>query len=198
VIGPVAAAPEIPHPQLLGRIAAFAAIYVLWGGTFLALRYAVAEVPPMLTIAIRCAGGAILLGSWCLIRGTLVQPTAAEWRVAAVAGTLLFLGCHTLLAGAERRVSSGQAALLLTSIPLWLVVLDAARARRRPSARVFAGLIWPEVPGAGRAVASITRQFCWLDCSGRQDRSWLGMECDRPRPCSPRQCSSLSVPSSSV
>jgi hypothetical protein len=52
-----AGAPELQDAALLARAAAFAAIYLFWGGTFLALRYAVIEVPPMLTIAIRCAGG---------------------------------------------------------------------------------------------------------------------------------------------
>ena len=121
-------------------IAAFAAIYVFWGGTFLAIRYAVAEVPPLLTIAIRCLGGAALLYAWLAGRGRLARSTAAEWRVAAVAGALLFVGCHGVLAWAEQRVSSGQAALFMTSIPLGLVILDTFRRRRLPPSRVLAGL----------------------------------------------------------
>jgi len=120
--------------------AAFAAVYLFWGGTFLAIRYAVAEIPPFLTIALRCAGGAALLFLWCRARGELARPTAAEWRVAALAGLLLFVGCHGVLAWAEQRVTSGQAALLMTSIPLWLVLLDSFRRRRLPAARVLAGL----------------------------------------------------------
>lgn len=122
------------------RILAFLAIYLLWGGTFLALRYAVAEMPPMLTIAIRCAGGAVILSLWSLTRGTFVRPTLAQWRTAAAAGGLFFLGCHTALAWSEQRVPSGHAALLLASIPLWLVVLDSFLHRRRPSMRVVSGL----------------------------------------------------------
>ncbi len=121
-------------------IAAFAAIYVFWSGTFLAIRYAVAEVPPLLTITIRCVGGAAVLFAWLAWSGRLERPTAAEWRVAAAAGALLFVGCHGVLAWAEQRVSSGQAALFMTSIPLGLVLLDALRQRRSPSARVLAGL----------------------------------------------------------
>lgn len=121
-------------------IAAFAAIYIFWGGTFLAIRYAVAEVPPLLTIAIRCLGGAAILYAWLATSGRLERSTAAQWRVAASAGALLFVGCHGVLAWAEQRVSSGQAALFMTSIPLGLVLLDALRQRRRPPARVLAGL----------------------------------------------------------
>ena len=48
----------------LTLVAAFAAVYVFWGATFLAIRWAVAELPPLLVMAIRCAGGALLLGAW--------------------------------------------------------------------------------------------------------------------------------------
>jgi drug/metabolite transporter (DMT)-like permease len=121
-------------------IAAFAAVYLFWGGTFLALRYAVTEVPPLLTIAIRCGGGALILYAWLAARGQLERTTAAQWRVAALAGVLLFIGCHSVMAWAEQRVSSGQAALLMTSIPLGLVLLTAAIERRRPATRVLLGL----------------------------------------------------------
>lgn len=123
-----------------GLIAAFAAVYVFWGGTFLAIRYAVEEVPPLLTIAIRCAGGAAILFAWLAARGQLERSTKAQWRVAGLAGVFLFLGCHGVLAWAEQRVTSGQAALLMTSTPLSLVLLSAARERRLPSARVLLGI----------------------------------------------------------
>ncbi len=120
--------------------ASFAAIYFLWGGTYLAIRYSVAEVPPFITIAIRCAGGAIVWFAWLVWRGGLVSASRVHWRNAAIAGTLLFLGCHGLLAWAEQRVPSGQAALMLAAIPFWLVVLDAWRARQMPPTRVLVGL----------------------------------------------------------
>jgi drug/metabolite transporter (DMT)-like permease len=121
-------------------IAAFAAIYVFWGGTFLAIRYAVAEVPPLLTIGIRCAGGAAILFLWLAARGQLERTTKAQWKVAGIAGVLLFLGCHGVLAWAEQRVTSGQAALLLTAIAPALVLLSAFRERRFPSGRVLLGI----------------------------------------------------------
>ncbi|HEV2853305.1 MAG TPA: EamA family transporter [Thermoanaerobaculia bacterium] len=121
-------------------IAAFAAVYLFWGGTFLAIRYAVAEVPPLLTIAIRCAGGALILFAWLAVRGQLERTTAAQWRVAFLAGALLFIGCHSVMAWAEQRVPSGQTALLMTMITPWLVLLNAFRERRLPAARVLVGL----------------------------------------------------------
>ncbi len=133
-------APRASSANRVSILAAFGAIYFLWGANFLAIRYAVAEVPPFITIAIRCAGGAIVWFAWLAWRGELARMSRLHWRNAAIAGTLLFLGCHGLLAWAMQRVPSGQAALMLAAIPLWLVVLDAWRVRRMPSARVLAGL----------------------------------------------------------
>ncbi len=121
-------------------VAAFAVIYLFWGGTFLAIRYAVADVPPLLTIAVRCVAGAALLGLWAVWNGGLERPTGKQWRSAALAGTFLFVGCHGVLAWAEQRVSSGQAALFLSAIPLWLVLLTSLRERRSPTPTVLAGL----------------------------------------------------------
>jgi len=124
-----------------GVIAGFAAIYLFWGATFLAIRYAVVEVPPLLTIAIRCIGGALILYAWLGARGGLLSTTRREWATSALAGVFLFIGCHGVLAWAEQRVSSGQAALFLTCIPLWLVTITSVRERRMPSSTVLAGLI---------------------------------------------------------
>jgi drug/metabolite transporter (DMT)-like permease len=130
-----------PAAPRLGVVAAFAAIYLFWGGTFLAIRYAVADVPPLLTIAIRCVGGAALIYGWLAWRGGLQRSTRHQWVTSAIAGAFLFIGCHGVLAWAEQRVSSGQAALFLTSIPLWLVLLTSLRERQAPSRMVIAGLI---------------------------------------------------------
>ena len=124
----------------LGLVAAFAAIYLFWGATFLAIRYAVAEVPPLLTIAVRCLGGAAVLFLWLLIRRGLQPASRDQWLTSAVAGVFLFVGCHGVLAWAEQRVPSGQAALFLTSIPLWLVLLTSIRQRRAPPRAVLVGL----------------------------------------------------------
>ncbi len=121
--------------------AAFATIYLMWGGTFLAIRYAVADVPPLLTMVLRCAAGAALLFAWLGWRGSLARPSRTQWLTTGVAGVLLFLGCHGLLAWAEQRVTSGEAALFMTAIPLWLIALESVLNRRLPSSRVLLALI---------------------------------------------------------
>ena len=146
--------------------AALAAVYLLWGGTFLAIRYAVAEVPPLATIAIRCLAGAALLFGWLAWRGERLSAGWAQWRVALLAGTFLFLGCHSLLAWVEQRVSSGEAALLMTGIPLWMVLFSAVIERRMPSTRVLAGL--------GVGVAGVGLLTAGASAGGSAaDRLWL-------------------------
>ena len=134
------AAAESVHPARLRTLGAFAATYFIWGSNFLAIRYAVETVPPLLMMAARCAlaGGALYV--WARRRGA--REKAAQWGPAFVAGGLLFLGCHGLLAMAERRVASGLSALVLATIPLWMVLLDWARpAGRRPGTAVFGGIV---------------------------------------------------------
>jgi drug/metabolite transporter (DMT)-like permease len=132
--------PASARPSRVALVAAFAALYVFWGGTFLAIRYAVDEIPPLLMMATRCAAGAAILFAWLAWRRQLERPSGAQWLTSAAAGAFLFVGCHGLLAWAEQRVTSGQAALYATAIPLWIVLLGALDARRTPSRRVLAGL----------------------------------------------------------
>jgi drug/metabolite transporter (DMT)-like permease len=122
-------------------VAAFAAVYLMWGGTFLAIRYAVADIPPLLTMVLRCAAGAAVLVAWLVWRRALVRPSPSQWITLSIAGSFLFLGCHGLLAWAEQRVSSGEAALFMTAIPLWLVALESLALRRPPSRRVVLSLV---------------------------------------------------------
>ena len=105
-----------------GLVAAFAAVYLIWGSTYLAIRYAVETVPPLLMMGIRHLTAGTLLYTWARWRGTPV-PRLREWIYPAVIGTLLFLGGHGSLAWAEQRVPSGIAALLVATLPMWIVVL---------------------------------------------------------------------------
>jgi drug/metabolite transporter (DMT)-like permease len=121
--------------------AAFATIYLMWGGTFLAIRYAVADIPPLLVMVLRCSAGAALLFAWLAWRGSLRRPSRAQWLTTGIAGAFLFLGCHGLLSWAEQRVSSGEAALFMTATPLWLIGLESLLSRRPPSSQVILALL---------------------------------------------------------
>jgi drug/metabolite transporter (DMT)-like permease len=107
-------------------IGAFAAVYVVWGSTYLAIRYAVASMPPFLMAGSRFAISGAILYVWARLRG-VAKPTAAEWRTAAITGFLLICIGNGSVAWAERRVPSGLAALLVAVVPLWMVLLDWIR-----------------------------------------------------------------------
>src|SRR5580765_2451552 len=96
-------------------ISAFAAVYVVWGSTYLAIRYAVASMPPFLMAGSRFAISGAILYAWARLRG-VAKPTAAEWRTAAITGFLLICIGNGSVAWAERRVPSGLAALLVAVV----------------------------------------------------------------------------------
>jgi len=121
--------------------AAFAAVYVVWGSTYLAIRFAVTTMPPLLMAGSRFAISGAILFVWARTRGA-AKPTVAEWRTAAVTGFLLICIGNGSVAWAEQRVPSGLSALLVAVVPLWMVLLDWIRpGGSRPRWPVVAGVI---------------------------------------------------------
>lgn len=151
---------NISRPAL---VAAFAALYLCWGSTYLAIRWAVEELPPFLMAGSRflVAGG--LLYAWARLRGA-ARPTAANWRAAVLVGALLLAGGNGCVVLAERTVASGLAALMISTTPLWMVGLDWAvfgsvRPRRGVVAGLligFAGMVLLRSPDAGGEAMSVT------------------------------------------
>jgi drug/metabolite transporter (DMT)-like permease len=116
----------------------FLAVYLLWGSTYLAVRLAIETVPPFLMMAVRCLAAGVLLSllAWA---GGARWPRAAEWRGAALVGLLFFVGCHGVMAWAQRSVPTGFAALMLATVPLWVPLIELAHGER-PSGRMIAAL----------------------------------------------------------
>ena len=128
-------------PSTAGLVAAFAAVYLIWGSTYLGIRYAVETIPPLLMMGIRHLTAGTLLYAWTRSRGT-PAPRLREWFYPALIGTLLFLGGHGSLAWAEQHVPSGIAALLVATLPMWIVVLArASRTERHLSRSSLIGLV---------------------------------------------------------
>lgn len=100
-------------------------VYVVWGSTYLAIRYAIETVPPMFSAGLRfTAAGLVLLAVVLAVRGrAALRATQAQLVTAAGSGVLLLCGGNGLVSVAEQRVDSGLAALLVACIPLWIVVL---------------------------------------------------------------------------
>jgi drug/metabolite transporter (DMT)-like permease len=131
------------QPAMPRVVASFAAIYLVWGSTFLAIRWAVETIPPFPMMAMRCLlGGAILLVLSRLREPSSEWPAWEQWLGAAVVGTLLFVCCHGLLAREEQHVPSGIAALCLATIPLFVPLLAwAMLGSGRPTLRTALALI---------------------------------------------------------
>ncbi|KAA1176652.1 EamA family transporter [Rhizobium tropici] len=104
--------------------AAFAAIYVIWGSTYLALALGLQTLPPFLLMGTRCLIGGTILYTYARLKGAAV-PSITMCAIAVTCGLLFFVGCHGVLAYAQQRVPSGVAALLLATIPFWIVLLQA-------------------------------------------------------------------------
>lgn len=129
------------HVSKASLVLAFAAIYLIWGSTYLAIRYAVETIPPLLMMAARHFTAGIALYAWLRLRGT-PAPLRIHWRNAAIAGGFFFLGSHGTLAWAEQKVPSGLAALLCATLPLWIVALSKFIGKKRElSGKVIAGLV---------------------------------------------------------
>jgi len=130
-----------PAPSVVLVIASFAAIYVIWGSTYLAIRFAIESIPPLFMASVRflVAGG--LLHAWSRLRVGR-RPTWAQWRSAAIAGGLMIGAGNGAVVIAEQWVPSGVTAVLIACVPLWMVVFDAAFfSKTRPSARAQGGLL---------------------------------------------------------
>jgi len=105
---------------------ALLALYIVWGSTYLAIRFAVETIPPFLSAGIRFFISGVILYIWRRAAGDPI-PTKPQWRSTAIVGILLLLGGNGLLSFAEQSVPSGVAALIIGSMPLWLVGIEALR-----------------------------------------------------------------------
>jgi len=122
-------------------IAAFAAVYVIWGSTYLAIRYSVQTIPPFLMGGSRFIVSGAILVAWARLRGERL-PSKRDWLDATITGVLLLCGGNGAVAWAEQRVPSGIAALLVAVVPLWMVLIDWLRPHgTRPKLSVMIGII---------------------------------------------------------
>ncbi len=140
-------------PARTPLILAFAAIYLIWGSTYLGIRVAVGSMPPFLMAGARflLAGGVLLA---CLKARGAPWPTAPQWRMNAIIGTFLLLGGNGLVVWAELTIPSGITALLIGVGPLFIVLTEWAwPGGMRPTLITmaalllgFAGVTWLAAP----------------------------------------------------
>jgi drug/metabolite transporter (DMT)-like permease len=142
--GPAAEAP--PRGEAFGGWAALLVVYVVWGSTYLAIRVGVETIPPLLLAGARYLIAGLILFPFAIRSGPAAtraadRPRRATWLTCAVVGILLLLGGNGLVSVGERTVPSGFASLLVATVPLWLLVMDAVLRRRWIGWLPLAGLI---------------------------------------------------------
>lgn len=116
-------------PTRLQLVLGFLCIYILWGSTYLAIRYGVATIPPFLMGGVRFLIAGTLLYGWSRFRGG-AKPDRHHWKNAAIIGTLLLVVGNGAVSWAEQRVDSGMTSLLVATVPLWLVLADVFQGHR--------------------------------------------------------------------
>jgi drug/metabolite transporter (DMT)-like permease len=129
------------QPPLRKVIAAFAAVYLVWGSTYLAIRFAIETIPPLLMAGVRFLVAGTLLYGWARLRGA-ERPGREHWIAAAMIGALLLLGGNGAVTYSEQLIPSGIAALLVAVVPLWMVLIDWLRpGGPRPTVQIGFGLL---------------------------------------------------------
>jgi drug/metabolite transporter (DMT)-like permease len=130
--------PAPPRPAL---VAGFAALYLIWGSTYLGIKFAVESLPPFLMAGWRFVGAGLVL--YLVLRFQGVRASGAHWGAAVVSGALLLLGGNGLVTwGQQQGVPSGIAALIVATTPLWMVLVEwLCYQGARPRWRVVCGLL---------------------------------------------------------
>src|SRR5215203_5428350 len=128
--------------KLLILIAAFFAVYVFWGSTYLAIKYAMETLPPFLMAGSRFEFAGLILFMWGRLSKDYETPTLRHWKTSFVVGTLLLLGGNGGVVLAQHFIPSSLAALLVATEPLWIVILSWLWLNRgRPNWKVALGLL---------------------------------------------------------
>ncbi len=105
-------------------VAAFAAVYIFWGSTYLAIKYAIETLPPFLMAGSRFLFAGLILYVWARFSKDYEKPSLKHWRTSFIVGTLLLLGGNGAVVLAQQYISSSLAALLVATEPFWIVLLS--------------------------------------------------------------------------
>ena len=129
-----------PPPRTALVVAAFAAVYIIWGTTYLAIAFVIDTLPSLLAMGTRyVAAGAAL---WMIAPGSWrTRPTRRDWAWAFVLGGLLLLAGNGIVAIVQGKMPSGVTALIITMVPLWMVLVEWATGGGRPQPLSVLGIL---------------------------------------------------------
>jgi len=130
------------RPPTLQLVLAWAAVYVIWGSTYLGIRVAIEAIPPFLMAGSRHLLAGLVLYAWTRLRTPAPPPARGEWAPAAILGVLMLVTANGATTWSEQLVPSGLTALIVCTSALWLVVLNWLwRGQERPGPRLITGLV---------------------------------------------------------
>lgn len=130
------------EPKTLTLVAAFAAVYLIWGSTYLAIKYAIETMPPFLMAGTRFFMAGSILFIAAARAADFEMPRREHWKTSFIVGTLLLLGGNGLVVFAQHYISSSLAALLIATEPFFIVILSWLWLKNgKPGFRVAAGLV---------------------------------------------------------
>src|SRR5712692_10705017 len=133
--------PHAPARTTSLVLVAFAAVYLAWGSTYLAIRVGIESFPPLILAGLRHLTVGLLLFPFLQYKNG-IRPTAVNWRTAVVTGFLLLFVGNGGVSWAEQTVPSGVTALLVATVSLWLVIVDWLRpGGLKPVPKVVIGLL---------------------------------------------------------
>lgn len=117
------------EPRGIVVFLAFAAIYLIWGSTYLAIAYAIDTIPPFMMAGTRFVITAFILAVWMFIK-KISLPPLKQVAAASASGILMFVGGNVSVVWAEKYISSGVAAIIIASMPIWFVLLDMEQLKK--------------------------------------------------------------------
>jgi len=133
---------ESERPSTVRLLLAWAAVYLIWGSTYLGIRLAIESIPPFLMAGSRHLLAGLLLYAWSRLRQRVPSPSWQDWIRAAGLGVLMLVTANGATTWAEQLVPSGLTALIVCTSALWLVLLNWLwLGAKRPTGRMIAGLI---------------------------------------------------------
>ncbi|PYL68968.1 MAG: EamA family transporter, partial [Verrucomicrobia bacterium] len=128
-------------PQRSRIIIAFAALYLIWGSTYLGIRFAIETIPPFLMAGTRFLLAGVIMFAIARLQG-ISKSTWANWRTSLIIGACLLLGGNGGVTMSEKYIDSGLAALIVAIVPIYIVLLAwASGMAARPIPIVWLGLI---------------------------------------------------------
>ena len=131
----------MPAPRKIWIVVAFAALYLIWGSTYLGIRFAIETIPPFLMAGTRFLTAGLIMYSIAWWQG-IVKSSWANWRTSLIIGACLLLGGNGGVTISEKYIDSGLAAVIVTVVPIYIVILGWVTGMApRPTAVVWLGLV---------------------------------------------------------